>query len=508
MQYPDSPLHAYVEAARRRIGQLQEPGEANWRAVVDRGIGEALGAGDLSGFTRVVQLVAHLLESEGRFDAILSEIDAALELTAAHPGPTASLLALRASVLPTFGLIEEARGTADRAAELAETHLTGESRLKALALVESTRLVILDPPSPTLPKLLAELTAEARELDHLFLLSWRIPYLAARGEVAGARPLIRLGRAMAGSQDARLRLADSAVFERWQSIVSGTEIAGDGRVDGRAHIPAWRDAWLDYWVAILRRDWGAAESARETLARRARRLGHHTGDPAHVDALLEAAMGIRLRELSPTPVQSLTLDNLPSNLAAAYSVAIAGSANDAVRWLEWSTKLRRRGIVTSLEAPIAVTRIQGLLALRAGKQAAARRWLDEAATEATTGMKLEAALAGVQVKELRMKAGVADGEHGDEREKLTDLGIDPVPHQYLVHLAWDAGRAPRSRPLLTPRELEVLKRLDRGRTYKEAATEMGISWTTVRTLAHRVYEKLGVTKRMEAVAAARRQGLL
>ncbi|MGE0600703.1 MAG: LuxR C-terminal-related transcriptional regulator [Dehalococcoidia bacterium] len=511
MEYPESPLHAYVEAARRRISQLQGPGETSWREVVDRGFGEALSQGDLSGFTRVVQLVAHLLESEGRFEAILSEIDSALSLTLKHPGPTASLLALKASVLPTFGRIEDARRTAEEAANLAASHLSGESRLKALALVESTRLVILDPPSPTLPKLLAELTAEARELDHLFLLSWMVPYMVAQGDVAGAGPLVRRTRAMARAQDAGLRVADAAVFERWQNVVSGTELAMDGRVDRRAHIPAWRDAWLDLWVAILRREWKAAEVATETLQRRAKRLGQHTGDPAHADALLQAAaIGARPGNLNPTPIQSLTLDNLPSNMAAGYAVALAGDSSEARRWLEWTTRLRRRGIMTTLEVPVSVARVQGLLALRAGKPAAARRYLDQAERESAAGFRLEAAIAGAQATELRNKAGVADASADDAptTERPGDFGIDPVPHQYVVHLAWDAGKAPRSRPLLTPREVDILRELERGRTYKEAAADLGIAWRTVQTLAHRIYEKLGVSKRMEAIVAARRQGLL
>ncbi len=470
LRLAESPLHAYVEAARRRINQLHGPGESNWREIVDRGFGEALSQGDLSGFTRVVQLVAHLLESEGRFDAILSEIDSALELTVEHPGPTASLLALRASVLPTFGKLDDARQTAQTAAEMAAIHLSGESRLKALALVESTRLVILEPPSPTLPKLVSELTSEARELDHLFVLSWMVPYVVAHGDFAGAGPLIRRTRAMAHAQNASLRVADAAVFERWQHVTDGTALLIDGRIDRRAHIPAWRDAWLDLWVAILHRNWAAAEIACNTVTRRAQRLGPHTGDPAYADALFRAATTGECPEgLSPTPVQDLTLDNLASNLSAAYAVGVAGTADDAARWLDWVSKLRRRGISTSLEVPVSLSRVHGLLALSAGKPVLARRSFDTAASEREAGLVLEGAIAAVQASELRLKSGVSEppGVAATNRDRLLAFGIDPVPHQYLVHRAWDAGKESSAKPLLTPRELDVLRQLEHGLTYKQ-----------------------------------------
>lgn len=47
---------------------------------------------------------------------------------------------------------------------------------------------------------------------------------------------------------------------------------------------------------------------------------------------------------------------------------------------------------------------------------------------------------------------------------------------------------------LTKREAEVMRLLKdpRGLTYKEVGEEMGISWMTVRFMAHAVYAKLGL----------------
>lgn len=56
--------------------------------------------------------------------------------------------------------------------------------------------------------------------------------------------------------------------------------------------------------------------------------------------------------------------------------------------------------------------------------------------------------------------------------------------------------APR---LLAPREREVLDLLSKGRAYKQIAAEMELSMGTVRTYIRRLYGKLNVNCRTEAV---------
>ena len=53
---------------------------------------------------------------------------------------------------------------------------------------------------------------------------------------------------------------------------------------------------------------------------------------------------------------------------------------------------------------------------------------------------------------------------------------------------------------LSPREQEVLDHLSRGFLYKEIAEKMGVSYETVHTYIRRIYEKLQVRTRTEAVA--------
>jgi len=53
--------------------------------------------------------------------------------------------------------------------------------------------------------------------------------------------------------------------------------------------------------------------------------------------------------------------------------------------------------------------------------------------------------------------------------------------------------------ILAPRELEVLHGLSCGQPYKQIASDLGISLSTVRTYIQRIYEKLHVHSQTEAV---------
>jgi DNA-binding NarL/FixJ family response regulator len=63
-----------------------------------------------------------------------------------------------------------------------------------------------------------------------------------------------------------------------------------------------------------------------------------------------------------------------------------------------------------------------------------------------------------------------------------------------------AGHSAKEFENLTPREKEVLDHLAKGFLYKEIAETMGISYDTVHTHIRKVYDKLHVRSRTEAVA--------
>ena len=61
---------------------------------------------------------------------------------------------------------------------------------------------------------------------------------------------------------------------------------------------------------------------------------------------------------------------------------------------------------------------------------------------------------------------------------------------------------------LSARELELLHLLAQGIPNKSCAQKMGVAETTIKTFIQRMYEKLGVTNRREAILASHRQGIL
>jgi DNA-binding NarL/FixJ family response regulator len=70
----------------------------------------------------------------------------------------------------------------------------------------------------------------------------------------------------------------------------------------------------------------------------------------------------------------------------------------------------------------------------------------------------------------------------------------------------DEADAPRS--LLSPRETQVLELAARGHTYDEIAQRLDVSGHTVATFVRRIYAKLDVRTKVEALNAARLRGLL
>jgi two-component system, NarL family, nitrate/nitrite response regulator NarL len=70
------------------------------------------------------------------------------------------------------------------------------------------------------------------------------------------------------------------------------------------------------------------------------------------------------------------------------------------------------------------------------------------------------------------------------------------------------SRAPTERPLLTPREQEVLKLAADGCSAPEMARQLHLSHGTVKSHLQSLYQRLGVSDRAAAVAEAMRRGLL
>jgi DNA-binding NarL/FixJ family response regulator len=74
--------------------------------------------------------------------------------------------------------------------------------------------------------------------------------------------------------------------------------------------------------------------------------------------------------------------------------------------------------------------------------------------------------------------------------------------------AFDKHHPPRQGGGLSPRELQVLRRVAAGETNREIADRLQVGVETVKTLLGRMYSKLGARSRAQAVAVARERGLL
>ena len=61
---------------------------------------------------------------------------------------------------------------------------------------------------------------------------------------------------------------------------------------------------------------------------------------------------------------------------------------------------------------------------------------------------------------------------------------------------------------ITPRELEVLKLIAEGLSNKEISERLFVSENTVKTHTSRVFDKLGASRRTQAVQLAKSQGLI
>jgi PAS domain S-box-containing protein len=81
-------------------------------------------------------------------------------------------------------------------------------------------------------------------------------------------------------------------------------------------------------------------------------------------------------------------------------------------------------------------------------------------------------------------------------------------------LAYDVGRppsepiGPEPNPRLTPRQREMLDMISTGQSTSEIAAKLGLATETVRNHVRSMLRELQVHTRLEAVAAARRLGLL
>ena len=119
---------------------------------------------------------------------------------------------------------------------------------------------------------------------------------------------------------------------------------------------------------------------------------------------------------------------------------------------------------------------------------------------------IEAGAMGYLLKDLRAAALV-------QEIRSLHAGGSPINPMVARKLLLRAASAPTTQPaaegpLLSAREAEVLRLVARGYTVDEVAGALGVSRHTVRSFVRRIYAKLQVGNRAEAVREGARQGWL
>jgi NarL family two-component system response regulator LiaR len=82
----------------------------------------------------------------------------------------------------------------------------------------------------------------------------------------------------------------------------------------------------------------------------------------------------------------------------------------------------------------------------------------------------------------------------------------PVPVPATVPFSRDEANV--STLGITPRELEILEHIARGMSTREIAAALFVSENTVKTHASRLFDKLSVNRRIQAIQAGQRLGLI
>jgi DNA-binding NarL/FixJ family response regulator len=93
-------------------------------------------------------------------------------------------------------------------------------------------------------------------------------------------------------------------------------------------------------------------------------------------------------------------------------------------------------------------------------------------------------------------------------ERLIDPELEQAAVMALGEFARHAREGSQVQATLTPREHQILLMVSDGSTMQQVASRLGISPRTVETHVAKLYRKLGVRTRVQAVARAAQLGLI
>jgi two-component system nitrate/nitrite response regulator NarL len=194
-------------------------------------------------------------------------------------------------------------------------------------------------------------------------------------------------------------------------------------------------------------------------------------------------------------------DGLTRGLVNSGRVDVVGEAENGREALELITELRPDVAVVDYQMPD-LTGLQVLSAIVRDGLPTRVLMLSAVVESSIVYSSVEAGAAGYLSKDARRQEIV-------EAVLAVSRGRTVVPPELAAGLVSQIRmRAEPNRPILSPRELEVLRGFARGLSVPELGKELFLGTSTVKTHAQRLYQKLGVSDRAAAVAEGMRQGLV
>lgn len=512
-----SDLTTYVDDVRRALRLTSPEDFGSWRSAYDRGITSAYQRNDIDGLLSIATFGAACLDAQGFHEATIEQLTFAIDMAAHDPNARAYLLSLRGGFEAIMGRHADAAASIDAALASREVVTDERARISVVtyqAVVRCVRLELSD--RSALTAAIPEAERHGFDWFSSALKCWLVCYLFATGEPRTGGVWIESLRLQAEATNHPARRVDASVLQSAARQLALGSIADDEADTERTlnHNALWRLSALKLHRALLRGAWEDAEMALARLDETAKVVSPGFTDGAGAFRALLAAYRGDTAGGEIRPPSQLGLTNVSAALAGLETVAIAGSQAEAAEWLASATERVPAHVRTSLEWPACLDRVVGLLRVRAGDLRGgvtalrrAIRWCD------TAGYEVEARIARVQLAEVLEHSATA-GRRRDILDLRTTswvglaaMGIDATRQAYVATRAIALSQD-IEQPRLTRREVEVLRLLGEGMTYKAAASPLGISWRTVQLHAHRAYSKLGASGRMQALALAREQHIL
>jgi DNA-binding NarL/FixJ family response regulator len=205
-------------------------------------------------------------------------------------------------------------------------------------------------------------------------------------------------------------------------------------------------------------------------------------------------MSIRIVVVDDHPVVRAGIVGL---LAGEPDVVVVGEAPDGEAALEVAARERPDVVLMDLRMPVldGASATERLLAALPATRVVV---LTTYETDADILRAVEAGASGYLLKDTPREELVAGVRAAADGETV----LAPSVARRLVSQVRNGGDR------LTPRELEVLSGVARGRTNAQIGTDLFITEATVKTHLLRVFTKLGVDDRTRAVTVAMERGLL